>query len=665
MELEALKGIFEKQNRSLVIGALKSHIGHSEGAAGILSCVKALLCVSKAAVPPNLHLIEVVKGHDWALIPSVFTPLTPERKMRTGISSFGFGGTICHVIMEHDKHVQPVQRVVRQRGEKAKKLDRTHALRFHQGHPLLGDQLESQELQFSSRSDIEMQHWQSKDHQVNGRVVFPAEAYLEMKLTVARLQGREMHVEDVSFLSMLALPCSKPLRTRVESGSSRWLITVSAGETTHATGHVRFQSDKGHYPAAQKPTLLFLNKGYLELSSSQIYDIWPEYGASYWLIDRLQVDCERCVATASLLRPVPRIQCDSCASPAGLLDAALQVLAAALLQEQGVKESLVPSRIGSVYLSEALSCEVYEAFAWWERGQNSESRTFRGHVELLQDQRPVATLLDCQFHRAPLPKIGHRQAPAPLDPIEPQALVPRWEEVWPMQRAQLAQAASSNSLSQASRLTISHIDTSRKLKELDLYPGDGSGERVSRLLAVLNLPVEEALCVQFSPCLLHDVLAEVEFCCQHLLGIAQALSKAQAQVRQFIVVTAGAVPVEGFRVRPNLAHSALTGMCRALRAEKPKWNVMQFDLEDQHDITHELPCPVIQPGDLNESVLVSRGEKIFGLRLQPLLWEDCQQGAFSLTAADHFLITGGLGGRVDARRISMSQSKLGGAGQHL
>lgn len=80
MELEALKGIFEKQNRSLVIGALKSHIGHSEGAAGILSCVKALLCVSKAAVPPNLHLIEVVKGHDWALIPSVFTPLTPERK---------------------------------------------------------------------------------------------------------------------------------------------------------------------------------------------------------------------------------------------------------------------------------------------------------------------------------------------------------------------------------------------------------------------------------------------------------------------------------------------------------------------------------------------------------------------------------------------------------
>jgi phthiocerol/phenolphthiocerol synthesis type-I polyketide synthase D len=89
----------------LLIGSVKSNLGHLEAAAGIAGFLKAVLSVQRAQIPSNLHFekpnphipfdnlhLKVVAEHtDW--------PST-ERLRRAGVSSFGFGGTNAHVVLE-------------------------------------------------------------------------------------------------------------------------------------------------------------------------------------------------------------------------------------------------------------------------------------------------------------------------------------------------------------------------------------------------------------------------------------------------------------------------------------------------------------------------------------------------------------------------------------
>lgn len=89
----------------LLIGAVKSNLGHLEAAAGVVGFIKAVLAVERGRIPanlgfsdPNPHIpfqklrLKVVAEHtDW---PSVHRP------RRAGVSSFGFGGTNAHVVIE-------------------------------------------------------------------------------------------------------------------------------------------------------------------------------------------------------------------------------------------------------------------------------------------------------------------------------------------------------------------------------------------------------------------------------------------------------------------------------------------------------------------------------------------------------------------------------------
>ncbi|GAB3225711.1 type I polyketide synthase [Mycolicibacterium hippocampi] len=89
----------------LLIGAVKSNLGHLEAAAGIAGFAKAVLSLQHNKIPanldyrnPNPHIpfdklrLKVVDEHtDWA---------PAGRPRRAGISSFGFGGTNAHVVIE-------------------------------------------------------------------------------------------------------------------------------------------------------------------------------------------------------------------------------------------------------------------------------------------------------------------------------------------------------------------------------------------------------------------------------------------------------------------------------------------------------------------------------------------------------------------------------------
>jgi phthiocerol/phenolphthiocerol synthesis type-I polyketide synthase B len=100
------------QDSPLLIGAVKTNLGHLEAAAGIAGFIKAVLAVQHATLPPTLHfqtpnphipfeqmqLKVVAEQQQW---PSV------SRARRAGVSSFGFGGTNAHVVIEQAPDAHP------------------------------------------------------------------------------------------------------------------------------------------------------------------------------------------------------------------------------------------------------------------------------------------------------------------------------------------------------------------------------------------------------------------------------------------------------------------------------------------------------------------------------------------------------------------------------
>ncbi|HEY9267636.1 MAG TPA: type I polyketide synthase, partial [Mycobacterium sp.] len=98
----------------LLVGAVKSNLGHLEAAAGIAGFAKAVLALQHNTIPanlgyrnPNPHIpfdklrLKVIAEHtEWA---------PAGRPRRAGVSSFGFGGTNAHVVIEQPPVTVPAQ----------------------------------------------------------------------------------------------------------------------------------------------------------------------------------------------------------------------------------------------------------------------------------------------------------------------------------------------------------------------------------------------------------------------------------------------------------------------------------------------------------------------------------------------------------------------------
>jgi acyl transferase domain-containing protein/NADPH:quinone reductase-like Zn-dependent oxidoreductase/acyl carrier protein len=100
---EAL-GQRRSRDKPLLIGSVKSNLGHLEAAAGTAGLIKALYCIQHRTVPANIHLDNPnpnIQFDEWNLkVVSSPTPLKQTGKLIIGINSFGFGGTNAHVILE-------------------------------------------------------------------------------------------------------------------------------------------------------------------------------------------------------------------------------------------------------------------------------------------------------------------------------------------------------------------------------------------------------------------------------------------------------------------------------------------------------------------------------------------------------------------------------------
>jgi myxalamid-type polyketide synthase MxaB len=89
----------------LLLGSMKTNIGHMEAAAGIGGVFKLVLALQHQEIPQHLHLRNPSPHIDWANLPvRVTTQNTPwpsgDKPRIAGINSFGFSGTNAHAIFE-------------------------------------------------------------------------------------------------------------------------------------------------------------------------------------------------------------------------------------------------------------------------------------------------------------------------------------------------------------------------------------------------------------------------------------------------------------------------------------------------------------------------------------------------------------------------------------
>jgi amino acid adenylation domain-containing protein len=105
LALNAVYGRSRKKEQPLLLGALKSNIGHLEAAAGIAGFIKTVLSLQHRQIPATLHFNTPNRFIPWkdmsVKVVDALTPwpsATPLR--RAAVSAFGLSGTNVHLILE-------------------------------------------------------------------------------------------------------------------------------------------------------------------------------------------------------------------------------------------------------------------------------------------------------------------------------------------------------------------------------------------------------------------------------------------------------------------------------------------------------------------------------------------------------------------------------------
>ncbi|QWR76993.1 SDR family NAD(P)-dependent oxidoreductase [Candidatus Magnetomonas plexicatena] len=122
IEIKAIENVYGKgrgDDNPLVIGSVKTNIGHAEAASGIAGLIKVVLSLKYGFIPqhlhfsapnPNIHLHKIP-----AVIPVKEIPWerADTKRRIAGVSSFGFSGTNAHVIVEEAPPILSSSNVVK------------------------------------------------------------------------------------------------------------------------------------------------------------------------------------------------------------------------------------------------------------------------------------------------------------------------------------------------------------------------------------------------------------------------------------------------------------------------------------------------------------------------------------------------------------------------
>lgn len=110
-------------NEPILVGSVKTNIGHLEAAAGVAGLIKAALSLKHRRIPAHLHLKEpnpAIPFDEFRLrVPSHLTEWPTSSGPRyAGVNSFGFGGTNAHAVLQEP----PAEIAVPTRGDDRRRV---------------------------------------------------------------------------------------------------------------------------------------------------------------------------------------------------------------------------------------------------------------------------------------------------------------------------------------------------------------------------------------------------------------------------------------------------------------------------------------------------------------------------------------------------------------
>lgn len=115
LEVSALGSVYgsgRDPSGPCLIGSVKTNIGHLEAAAGIAGLIKTILALGHDEIPPSLNFTTPNPAIEWDTVGlRVVSDRTPwpssGHPRRAGVSGFGYGGTIAHVVLEQAPSAAP------------------------------------------------------------------------------------------------------------------------------------------------------------------------------------------------------------------------------------------------------------------------------------------------------------------------------------------------------------------------------------------------------------------------------------------------------------------------------------------------------------------------------------------------------------------------------
>ncbi|MBU2898684.1 non-ribosomal peptide synthetase/type I polyketide synthase [Vibrio hepatarius] len=105
IEFKAIRNAYQRSSNAPIckLGSVKSGLGHLDTAAGIASLIKTVLSVSRKAIPMSLNIRQpnpalLIEESGFELATQTLDWTNPVRT--AAVSSFGIGGTNCHMIVQ-------------------------------------------------------------------------------------------------------------------------------------------------------------------------------------------------------------------------------------------------------------------------------------------------------------------------------------------------------------------------------------------------------------------------------------------------------------------------------------------------------------------------------------------------------------------------------------
>ena len=109
IEVRAVANVYGQERepeRPLLIGSVKTNVGHLEAAAGVAGLIKTVLAMNHGVIPPHLHYRDPTPEIDWERVPLRVTsestpwPESSGRPPLAGINVFGISGANAHAVIE-------------------------------------------------------------------------------------------------------------------------------------------------------------------------------------------------------------------------------------------------------------------------------------------------------------------------------------------------------------------------------------------------------------------------------------------------------------------------------------------------------------------------------------------------------------------------------------